>query len=169
MTRLENNQSSGLSYPVNFLQYLSQSKLSPNCDGAVLLCSGNQHIAVQSVLLRRASNFLTEILPSPCSCASNQSIILLPNTLSPTLASLVQMLHEGFLPSVSTRVAKDVILLANVLGIGNISETRKYDPSEDIDLDRSVEFFTNKSDQNKSDSEYEPVSDSDSLDDSNTD
>ena len=169
MTRLENNQSSGLSYPLNFLQYLSQSKLSPNCDGAVLLCSGNQHIAVQSLLLRRASNFLTEILPSPCSCASNQSIILLPNTLSPTLASLVQMLHEGFLPSVSTRVAKDVILLANVLGIGNISETRKYDPSEDIELDRSVEFFTNKSDQNKSDSEYEPVSDSDSLDDSNTD
>jgi uncharacterized C2H2 Zn-finger protein len=152
MTRLENSQSSGLSYPVDFLHNLSKSKLPSNCESStVLLCSGKQNISVQSVLLRKASNFLRDILPSPCSCSSNENVIVLPHTLSPTLASLVQMIHEGVIPSVSNRVAKDVMLLAKVLGIRNMSETVINNSSTASDLDLSVEFVMNKSDHSESD------------------
>ena len=156
MTRLEYTQSSSLSYPVNFLHNLSKSKLPSNVESStVLLCSGKQNISVQSVLLRKASNFLRDILTSPCSCSSNENIIFLPRTLSPTLASLVQMLHEGFLPSVSHRVAKDVMLLSKVLGIENVTKTIVNNSSDGSDLDRSVEFVTNKSDHNESDNRHE--------------
>ena len=134
MSRLTHPQTD---YHTSLLRSLSKTIGHYDFESSVLLCSGKESISVEAVLLRKASNFLRELIPTPSVCSCNQHIIVLPDTPSHTLDSFVQLIYGGLLPAVSDLIAKAVMQLANELGIKNITVD---DPRDVRDLDLSVEF-----------------------------
>ena len=96
------------------------------------LYSGAQQIKMPAMLLRNASNFLREMVPSPCSCFCTEISIILPHTPSPALGSFVKLLYYGILPRVSNDVAEAVTVIAKLLGVKNINKTEKV-VFEDVD------------------------------------
>ena len=136
MTLLTNIETPSTSYHDALLKHLIKSKCSS--ETTVLLRSGEQEIVVQAVLLRNASNFLKQILSTPCSCM--QMMLLLPDSPPHALATLAQLMHEGVASGVPSNVAESVVLLAKDLGIEQVVKTDISVVNDTDDLDCSVEF-----------------------------
>ena len=99
------------------------AKHDSNSEGNVSICSGDQRITMQAVLLRNMSKLLKEILPTPCSCSCTDNCIILPHTQSPALNIFISLLHGKVIPSVSNDVTEAVNTIATSLGVMNIVKT----------------------------------------------
>ena len=113
---------------------LLQQLFTTKSEGTATLCSGSQQVTVQIALLRNASKFLEDLLPSTCSCSCNDNCIMLPQTSSPALKCFVELLYIGFLPRLSTSVKIGVLAIAKALGIENVMVSA-VDLSENVDDD----------------------------------
>lgn len=133
-------------YHTTLIHQLAKTSQHLDNDASVTLYSGAQQIKVQAVLIRNASKFLGEIVPSPCSCSCSETSIILPHTPSPALASFVKLLHYGILPRVSNVVAEAITAIAKVLGVKNINRTEKdVSKVDDDDEDTFVNIDDHKS------------------------
>ena len=68
---------------------LLQQLFTTKSEGTATLCSGSQQVTVQIALLRNASKFLEDLLPSTCPCSCDDTRIMLPKTPSPALRTSV--------------------------------------------------------------------------------
>ena len=82
----------------------------------VLLSSGWDTVYVHTLVLKKASKLIRSLLGEPCNCELNASIIM-PSSLSSTLASFVRLLYTGSVSNLSNGHAEQVFVLAKQIGI----------------------------------------------------
>ena len=109
------NASEAASYSESILTDLKLQTLFSH-DSATLLMSGGDSVFVHTPILRTASHLLSSLLCESTGCESNPCIIL-PDSPSSTLNSLVSLLYTGSASYISEEQSKCVSILSELIGI----------------------------------------------------
>ena len=112
-----NSPAASPTYHNSLLADLKSQELSSQ-DCSVLLSSGDQSVSVHAAVLSNASKLLCDVMLNHYHCQSTANVtLILPASPPSTLSGFVSLLYTGGISNLSRYQARQVMALAQELGI----------------------------------------------------